>query len=75
MKSDLTKTQQDFLETLTIGKAVDISTSDYPVSHWVGGIGFSPVGRFTHQGLKSLMDKGYIEGEIFWRGATVTRIK
>ena len=70
----LTEKQRAFLKILPIGKEVHIATSEYSLNP-IESTGWRPISRYTAQGLKSLINKGYLEGETYWRGATVTRIK
>jgi len=74
MKTDLTPKQSAFLENLPIGEDVHIATSEYSTTP-IPSTGWKPRYRFSAQGLKSLIHKGYIQGETYWRGATVKRIK
>jgi hypothetical protein len=71
MKNNLTEKQKDFLSILPIGETVDVATSQYADRTEV----FRPVTRYTAQGIKALIEKGYLEGELFWRGAKVKRLK
>ncbi len=71
MKNKLTEKQQIFLSILPIGETVQVATSQYADRTEA----FRPVTKYTAQGLKSLIEKGYLKGELFWRGATVKRLK
>ena len=71
MKNNLTEKQKEFLSRLPIGETVDVATSQYVQRTEI----FRPVTHYTAQGVKALIDKGYLEGDVFWRGATVKRLK
>jgi hypothetical protein len=73
-ETDLTPKQAAFLEGLPIGEEVHIATSGYSMIP-IPSTGWKPRNKFTVQGLKSLIAKGYLEGETYWRGATVKRIR
>ena len=68
---NITEKQKDFLSRLPIGETVQVATSQYADRTEI----FQPVTRYTAQGVKALIDKGYLEGDLFWRGATVKRLK
>ena len=71
MKNNLTEKQKDFLSILPIGKTVHVKTSQYADRTEA----FRPVTKYTAQGLHALIQKGYLEGDVYWRGATVKRLK
>ena len=68
----LTQKQQDFLDCLPVGEKVDVATSEYSTSP-IASTGWNPRTRYSSQGIKSLIKKGYLKGDVFWRGATVEK--
>ena len=72
MNTNLTKKQEEFLELLPIGREVHVATSEYSIDRrgdW------KPITRYTAQAMRSLISKGFLEGDFYWRGATVKRLK
>ena len=67
----LSASQKDLLKTLPLGQQVDVATSEYSLTHTET---WKPVTRYSSAGLQSLIKKGALSGNVFWRGATVTRL-
>ena len=63
-----------FLECTEIGEEVDIATSEYSIDS-NPYTGWNPKFRMHHSTIRSMVKKGIVNAEFFWRGATVKRIK
>ena len=69
----LTEKQRELLFQMPLNVDLDIATSEYSIDPIEGQ--WNPSIRTTHQTIKALMDKGYLEGRTFWRGARVRKVK
>lgn len=63
----------ELLEMLPIGEPVHVATSQYSIDPI--GDSWKPITKASHQILRSMVKRGLIKADFYWRGATVTRIK
>lgn len=70
----LTPKQEKLLDTIPMGKRVDVATSEYSLDP-IKSTGWNPITRSTAKTIESLTKLGYIESDMFWRGATIIKVK
>lgn len=71
---ELTEKQRNFLALLMVGEYTDVATSQYSLDP-NPSTGWNPHVKTSASTINSLVKKGYIEADVFWRGAIVKRIR
>jgi hypothetical protein len=72
LASNITAAARELLDYLPLNEEVQVATSEYsltPTDRW------KPVTKAHQSTLRSLVKSGHIEAFMYWRGATVKRLK
>lgn len=66
----MNQSREELLTLLKAGQAYDIATSEYSIDP-IESTGWNPIARAHHATLRSMVKRGEIYAEFFWRGARV----
>ena len=63
--------EMDLLDQMDYGRKYDVATSRYSYKKTDH---FHPIALSSQSTIRSMINKGLIKGDVYWRGATIERI-